>query len=866
MQFKIINVGKLLLWSVFLLAFVLFFGACTQDNFRNPQDPQTTSELSKHLSVEEAKLLAEIFLQENAGSTENLRSSTNELYLAFQEPTLGAQTRATNSNDKSSALPAYYVFNVGEKGYVIVSAWDATIPILGYSDEGPFFTSEYAEEYPAEASNVLSFLDAYASSIDSIRLVTSVDNKLKQNRDVALRSSVSSLNTRAGDYIAPLLGDINWNQAPYYNAYCPSGTPVGCVATATSMIMKYWEYPEYGRGTHRSTSDGQVADYNHRLNWANMPAAPLRSRNDDVAHFCYDVAVGLNMMFGRNGSGTWQYYVPDLLTSHYYYKNTVQDIYRRDYSTAQWENIVYNELAQGRPVQYAGAGNGGGHSFVCDGYNRGYFHINWGWGGMSNGYFLLHALDPNSLGVGGGSGGFNYGQDIVIGIEPSQRPNPNNSEITQINITQYKQMLTFKGGNSVDVGNGYFAPMVVYIKATDCSYCDQTQPSIELLAKEYKNKVKFYSFDVNPNGNWEHWDFISNQLGIETVPRVLFVTKQGTYVLKDGVIANGLDAIGGAKIFRPYVEALLDEGGITPDPADNYCESMGRYARSTYIAQVSLSNVNNITQSNTGGYNYFSNQAVQLNAGKSYYLTLTPGSIYGNYPEYFKVWIDFDGDKIFSDNEVVAKFDTYNSNVAITKQISIPNNAKSGNSRMRVSMKWGSTPEACEIFDHGEVEDYLVNINPDPVDPTPQPINYPKSYGLNSTYAFIDKVELGKMTNDSNLGKNYVDYSSNSNYYVHSSAGNSITYSLTPGFGSYQTYWCYWRVWIDFNRNGSFETNEQVVSKYGWQAVNGWFSLPFTLEKGFYRIRVSMKMNEGYPHPSEIFNYGEVEDYSLYIN
>ena len=84
-------------------------------------------------------------------------------------------------------------------------------------------------------------------------------------------------------------------------------------------------------------------------------------------------------------------------------------------------------------------------------------------------------------------------------------------------------------------------------------------------------------------------------------------------------------------------------------------------------------------------------------------------------------------------------------------------------------------------------------------------------------------------------------------------------------FGTSQTYWCYWRIWIDYNKDGKFSSNELVTSKYGYQQVSGWFTLPYRMEPGLYRVRVSMKMNEGYPMPDEVFNYGEVEDYRLRI-
>ena len=82
----------------------------------------------------------------------------------------------------------------------------------------------------------------------------------------------------------------------------------------------------------------------------------------------------------------------------------------------QWEQLIYDEVAAGRPVPYAGFNNGSsGHSFICDGYDgNGLFHFNWGWGGSGDGYFSLSVLNPSSRAVG-----YCLGQDAVINIKPT---------------------------------------------------------------------------------------------------------------------------------------------------------------------------------------------------------------------------------------------------------------------------------------------------------------------------------------------------------------------------------------------------------------------------------------------------------------
>jgi hypothetical protein len=102
-----------------------------------------------------------------------------------------------------------------------------------------------------------------------------------------------------------------------------------------------------------------------------------------------------------------------------YNATTLRGVQRNSYTSSTWMQLMKTELDASRPILYAGFGNGGGHAFVCDGYNSSdYFHMNWGWGGSYDGYFLLTALNPTGLGIGGGSGGYNSNQQALIGIQP----------------------------------------------------------------------------------------------------------------------------------------------------------------------------------------------------------------------------------------------------------------------------------------------------------------------------------------------------------------------------------------------------------------------------------------------------------------
>ena len=393
-----------------VLGAIFFLFSCTNNDVLDNTQKDAESAKSE-ITQQEAISIAKQFIDaQKLFSSLGTRSADYALEVVYTD--LKDKNATRSSEESSDANPAYYVINVGENGYIIVSGSDVTLPVLGYSDESTFDP----ENIPFNMKGVLA---DFKSEIEYARKMnmqsTSVTSAIRdQYLNNYYRAYTSS--------VAPLLGTIKWDQMPYYNAYCPPRCPVGCVATATSQIMRYWEYPASGTGTfsYNAGTHGTLSfDYNYTLNWNRMPRERLTGKNLEVARFCYGVAVGVKMSFSPQGSGAYQFDVPALLRDHYRYPNTMQNLYRRNYSTKNWETILRRELDARRPIQYAGHGSGGGHSFVCDGYNaNGYFHFNWGWGGQSDGYFLTNALNPGSLGTGGGTGGFNSGQTIVIGIQP----------------------------------------------------------------------------------------------------------------------------------------------------------------------------------------------------------------------------------------------------------------------------------------------------------------------------------------------------------------------------------------------------------------------------------------------------------------
>ena len=138
----------------------------------------------------------------------------------------------------------------------------------------------------------------------------------------------------------------------------------------------------------------------------------------EVAELMYHCGVAVKMKYGAAESGAFSTNVAPALNDYFGY-NGVLYAEKDQYGIKTWEDLIYNELSENRPLYYAG----GVHAFVCDGYDgNGYFDFNFGWGGRANGYFRLYAIRLSDVGIGGGEGDYSSGQCIVYGIE---RPDAN---------------------------------------------------------------------------------------------------------------------------------------------------------------------------------------------------------------------------------------------------------------------------------------------------------------------------------------------------------------------------------------------------------------------------------------------------------
>ena len=316
-----------------------------------------------------------------------------------------------------SGTNALYVFNF-DGGYIIVAADDVAQPILAFGEEGHFDANNIPD-------GLAYYLRHYARQIDYAvtNNMTTSPEIVEQWEQIRRYGVIKSERGTRGD-VAPLI-TTNWNQDSPFNYYCPTGQGgpggrayAGCVATAMSMVMKRWNWPDHGQGSHSYTPSGyptQSVDFESAYyQWDNMPNTVNGSNYQAVALLMYHCGVAVDMQYGPNGSGAHSQDVPDAIYNYFRYTDHANHLDRDLYSRLEWEEILISNLQEGFPIYYSGAEGNSGHAFVCCGYREidRKFYFNWGWSGYYNNYFAIDALNTPS-------GHFNEYQSAIIDMIPN---------------------------------------------------------------------------------------------------------------------------------------------------------------------------------------------------------------------------------------------------------------------------------------------------------------------------------------------------------------------------------------------------------------------------------------------------------------
>ena len=477
--------------------------------------PRTSKRL---LSVLLALSIVSILFVENAMAAPVTAQQASRVAIAFWNMHRDNDVNSINTlKTHNTPFDALYVFTVEEaEGFVIVAADDVVTPILAYSFHNKFNLENN--------TNVQYWLSTYQEQIEYCRShdITPAPETTSEWNTL---SSISTNNTPSSlTSINPLL-TTTWNQSPYYNDLCPNNSQygqraiAGCVATAMAQVMKYWNYPTSGQGSHSYYQAGFgtiSANFGSTTyDWQNMPsslsATSSSAQKNAVATLMYHCGVSIEMEYGVSSSGAYmidysQYdsdYTPVpctefALVDYFGYSDAIQSKVRGYFTDAQWKSYIKTELDASRPVLYSGFNDEVGHCFVCDGYNttETHFHFNWGWGGYCDGYYTLANLAPTSH-------AFNQYQQILINVEPAYEVSTNRAHLQN----------TFTAADGT-VTNCY---VPVYSSWTDAYIHDQTVYPSSMLSSMNGQTITSLTYHIATpaNSSWGNAMFCVRMMEIE---------------------------------------------------------------------------------------------------------------------------------------------------------------------------------------------------------------------------------------------------------------------------------------------------------------------------------------------------------------
>ena len=327
---------------------------------------------AKPVDVAKAQRLGQNFVQHKAMFAKN---AVQDLQLAY-------------THHADNGMATMYVFNF-DGGYVIVAADDSSSPILGYSDQGEFV-------YENAPDGLRFMLDELSRGI-----VTVVAQGSPVSNDIVSRwknlEAYGYLQADKGLPVVEPLVQQRWDQGVPFNMYVPSGCPTGCVATAMSQLMKYWEWPVKGTGEHSYYAPlygQQYANFGATTyDWANMidyyANGSSQQEKEAVATLMYHCGVSVDMNYEPSGSGAYSGDVPAAISTYFSYTNKSTFVSKGG-NYDEWITLLKSNIDQRIPLYYSGHSDDGGHAFICDGYDAdGLFHFNFGWSGAYNSFLLI---------------------------------------------------------------------------------------------------------------------------------------------------------------------------------------------------------------------------------------------------------------------------------------------------------------------------------------------------------------------------------------------------------------------------------------------------------------------------------------------
>ena len=366
---------------------------------------------------------AEHYIRHSCSAKGQEKGSKEEvdLTLAGQEKGSKGETDLTLAyTSEIDGVTTYHVFNVAGGGFVIIGGNKAARQVLAYSCEGHF-------DIDSIPQGMRDLLLSYTADIAACSKANVIETEANVT-ETAVTETEETLES-----IAPML-KTKWGQGAPYNALLPdSRLFTGCNATALAQIIRYHEYAKgsgslsyslniAGLGTHTFSASYGNATYDFpKMRDEYHAGEYTEEEGNAVARLMYDAGVAMKMSYGTSVS-TSGITKPAYAAAQYLgYDKAVSVENRAAYTDTEWERLIYEELAQRRPVLYSGQSGEEGHAFVVHGYDADSrcFAINWGWEGLSDGYFALSG--SNALSNADYTGlVFSEKQLATVGLKPDE--------------------------------------------------------------------------------------------------------------------------------------------------------------------------------------------------------------------------------------------------------------------------------------------------------------------------------------------------------------------------------------------------------------------------------------------------------------
>ena len=397
---------------------------------------------ARPIDQETARRLGQSFVTSKFEQTRQ-SSELNLVYTAF--------------SDRGDAC--FYIFNVGDTGFVIMAAEDHYHPIIGYSDETNFDVNNMA---PALADYLEVVRQGVMEAAQTLSAQASV------SADWAMLEKSGRLVSRHGGREDEYLVQTKWNQNDPYNYFCPIGDGsgpgghcyAGCVATASAQLMKYWNHPQYGQGSHTYIPEDHpeygpltVNFGDATYDWDNMPISisgdsPIE-QIEAVAKLIYHAGVSVDMNYRPTSSGAYTNKLCEVMPLHFYYTESMTDLARENYTHEEYMQLIIDAIDMRWPMVH----RGGGHAYVLDGYNdNDMVHFNWGWSGNNDGWFNVDNHDYTE----GESVIYNYVPTEIYDATPSMptdlavEPSGENPQFATISWTNPLLTITDQPLDAID--------------------------------------------------------------------------------------------------------------------------------------------------------------------------------------------------------------------------------------------------------------------------------------------------------------------------------------------------------------------------------------------------------------------------------